>query len=479
VSTRAGAVEERELQSGARDFLFAFYAALRALMLYPVENQAVQNGLHELDEAARALLEREGALVLRYVDELCFLNDVRLRIDLTSYATFSTIARTLQRHGIGELNVEGAPERAEWTAVLTLLLGEPDAEDPYGRTVEQLERSGVRHLAFGPAIERATDAAQDDQAREQAKRTFSHSVAVVRDVMHGVRIGRGVGLRRVKRAVQLIVDQVLTNEMSILGMTALRDFDEYTFTHSVNVCIFSVALGKKLGLDRRQLYELGLGALLHDIGKLRMPWDVINKPGKLDDHEWQIMREHPTEGLLTLFGMRGSTEMPLRAMLMAYEHHMKLDQSGYPTSVRPREPRLFSRIVAIADGFDAATSRRSYQSQPWPPDEVLREMYENPQRGFDPLLVKAFVSMTGIYPVGCLVILDSYELAVVVAPNRAPGTLHRPIVRIIYDALGVALDPPLTVDLAEPAPAGGEPQRTIIKTTDPEKYGIDVSDYFL
>jgi HD-GYP domain-containing protein (c-di-GMP phosphodiesterase class II) len=296
--------------------------------------------------------------------------------------------------------------------------------------------------------------------------------------MQGVRMGKGVSVRRVKRAVQQIVDQVLNNETSIIGMTVMRDYDQYTFGHSVNVCIFSIALGKKLNIPRAELYELGMGALLHDVGKARMPVEVVTKTGRLDDAEWQMIRQHPAEGLLTLMELRGLGELPLRAMLMAYEHHMKMDQTGYPLSVRPRAPTLFSRIVAIADSFDAATTKRSYQANPLLPDQVLREMRDTPERGLDPLLVKAFISMTGIYPVGSVVILDSYELAVVVARSTRPECAHQPVVRVIFDDLGIPVDPPRTLDLTAVDPETAAPVRTIIKTTDPEKYGINVRDYF-
>src|SRR5690606_19392512 len=125
--------------------------------------------------------------------------------------------------------------------------------------------------------------------------------------------------------------------------------------------------------------------------------------GALEAAEWELVREHPSEVLLALMELRGLGALPLRAMLMAYEHHMKVDQTGYPRSIRPRSPTLFSRIVAIADGFDAATTKRSYQTKPWLPDHVLRGMRDEPERGFDPLLVKAFISMTGYYPVGSVV----------------------------------------------------------------------------
>ena len=191
------------------------------------------------------------------------------------------------------------------------------------------------------------------------------------------------------------------------------------------------------------------------------------------------MQQHPTEGLLALFSMRGLSEAPYRPMLQAYEHHMKIDLTGYPKNRRPRDPTLFSRIVATADGFDAATSKRSYQSQPWPADEVLREMRENPNRGYDPLLVKAFINVTGVFPVGTLCILDTQELAVVVARNPDPQRVHQPIVKIISDFLGTMIVDPVTVDLGEMDPGTARPLRTILKTTDPDRYGIKVSDYFI
>ncbi len=472
----AAPADERELQRAGRDLLFALYASLRVLKMYPLENQTVQNALAELDSVVSQLVASEGAVSIRYVGDFVFLNDLRMRIDLGSFATFGAVGKTLRGHGIGQIDVAPGADRAEWTAFLSLLLAEPDAEDPFGRFTERLSRTAV--LRIVPVPESEAEASRDpDESREAAKRTYAQTVAVAREAMTAVRIGRSVAMRRVKRAVQSIVDQVLTNETSITGMTTLRDYDEYTFTHSVNVCIFSVALGKKLGLGKHELYELGLGALLHDVGKVRMPVELINKPGGLTDEEHRLLQEHPTEGFLALFEMRGFADLPLRPMLSVYEHHLKVDLSGYPRPKRPRDPTLFPRIVAIADGFDAATTKRSYQSTPWLPDRVLREMRDNPKRGMDPLLVKAFISMTGIYPVGSAVILDSYELAVVTAANPRPEAIHEPVVKILYDSMGRPVDPPREIDLADPPP--GEPRRTIIKTTDPERYGIHVGDYFV
>lgn len=470
--------DDRELQQAGRDLLFALHAVSRALHLYPLENQAVQNALADLERAAERVIRHDDVASIRHVGDFFFVNDLRLRMDLASFATFGAVGRLLGAHRVGQMEIGPGTSRAEWTSTLTLLLTEPDPQRPFDRLQERLGAAGVSRILVEERGEE-TGTPDVDAARDAARRTYAHTVAVARDVMTAGRMGKGVSLRRVKRAVQSIVDQVLNNQTSIVGMTTLRDYDQYTFTHSVNVCIFSVALGKRLGFGKHELYELGLGALMHDIGKSRLPLEVLNKSTALDDREWALLREHPTEGLLALFALRGLVEPPFRAMLTAYEHHMKQDLSGYPTSRRPRQSSLFPRIVAIADSFDAATTERPYQQPALRPDEVLRGMRDNPRYGLDPLLVRAFISMTGLYPVGTLVVLDSYDLGVVVAPSPRPDALHQPTVRVIYSALGLPVQPPQLVDLSERDPTTGRPLRSIIKTTDPERYNIHVGDYFV
>jgi HD-GYP domain-containing protein (c-di-GMP phosphodiesterase class II) len=272
---------------------------------------------------------------------------------------------------------------------------------------------------------------------------------------------------------------VLNNETSIVGLTTIRDYDEYTFTHSVNVCIFSVALGKKLGFSRLELYDLGLAALMHDIGKARVPLEVLNKTSSLDDDEWRVMQAHPWLGSLSLFSLRSYEETPYRAILVAHEHHMKSDLTGYPKAIRPRRLGLFSRLVSVADGFDAATSRRSYQTVPIEPDAVLREMWENPRRGYDPVLVKALINLIGIYPVGTCVILDTFEVAIVYGPNPETQLLHRPLVRLAIDDVGGTIPPPgRLVNLAE-QDERGHFVRSIVKVTTPTRYGLNVGNYFI
>jgi HD-GYP domain-containing protein (c-di-GMP phosphodiesterase class II) len=465
-------------QEEGRKLLTAFYGALSSLRLYPVENETVQVALNELHSLVERIVGADEGAEVRVVGDFFFLNETRLRLDLSNFATFGAFARALQDHNIGAVEVLPGIDRSEWAPFISLLLRKPTPDDPFAGFMERFAATPVRHIQ--PRSASDIESPQNDEEQlTAAKRTYAQSVKVAQDVLGDMRLGKAVNVRKVKRAVQGIVDQVLSNESSMVTMTTLRDFDEYTFTHCVNVSIFSVIIGQRLGLERLHLYELGLGALFHDIGKQRLPVDLINKSGGLTDEEWAQLKEHPTEGLLLLFDMLGFTDMPYRQMLMAYEHHMKIDLTGYPSNRRSRQPTLFSRIVAVADAFDAGTSVRSYQYEPWPPDAVLQEMRDNPERGFDTLLVKVLITATGVYPVGTLVILDTHELAVVAQVNPDPELLHRPKVKVISDPVGLPLSEPTTIDLAETDPATGAPKHQIIKTTDPQKYGIRVSDYLI
>jgi len=467
------------LQEQGRKVLASFYAALRALKLYPLENSAVQQALDELHALVEGLVLEEGAAELRVVGDFFFLNETRLRLDLSNYSTFGSFARSLADHGLGAVEVLAGIDRGEWAPFLSLLVHPPDEVDPYQGFLENMAGAPILHIQVLPESEVLEPELEEEEALHAAKRTYAQSVRVAKDALTDVRVGRAVNVRKVKRAVQGIVDQVLSNEPSMITMTTLRDYDEYTFTHCVNVCIFSVIIGQRLGMPRLLLYELGLGGLFHDVGKSRIDHDVVNKPGALNDTEWFQLQQHPTEGLLSLFGLHGFPEVPYRQMLIAYEHHMKVDLTGYPKNRRDRKPTVFSRIVSVADAFDAGTSIRSYQHEPWPPDAVLKEMRENPKRGFDPVLVKALITATGVYPIGTLVILDTMEMAVVSGVNEDPNKLHLPAVKVISDPLGVPIPEPRTLDLSVVDPASGEPIHKIIKTTDAERYGVQVSDYLI
>jgi len=468
-----------QLRQGGRTLLLAFYTALRSLKLYPLENTTVQNSLEDLDAVARKLLDLEGELEIRMSGDFIFVNSTRLRVELDNYASFSHILAMFRAFDIGALRIRPGIEKREWQVFLSVMLSLAErgpAEEQLEELQDRLEQGKVVHLELDRPL---PEGGSTEQSRHAAKQVYAQGVAVTKDVIGSIRMGRTARLKRVKRAVQLVVDQVLNNETSMLGLTTLRDYDEYTFTHSMNVCIISVALGRKLGFSKVQLCDLGMTALLHDVGKARVPPEILNKAGKLDEHEWKVIQGHPWFGALTLFSMRAYEEIPYRSILVAHEHHMKIDLTGYPKVVRPRMLGIFSRIVAVADAFDAATTRRVYQTVPVEPDEVLREMWENPKRGQDKVLVKALINLVGVYPIGTCVILDTFEIAVVAGASADRQQLNRPIVRVALDAEGGPVPlPGIEVNLSEKDESGAY-RRSIVKVTNPDRFGITVGDYFV
>jgi HD-GYP domain-containing protein (c-di-GMP phosphodiesterase class II) len=468
------------IRKAGKTFITACYGAMRAIKLYPIENAAVQKALDDLVAISREILAQERELEFRLSGEFIFINATRLRLDLDNYASFSHLLSVFRAVGVGTLRLHQDPVVRDWMVLLSLLQA-PMREEPSARFPQLTGKLEQAQVTVFELVQSQDEDEQEfrEKAKEAAKRTYTQSVAVTKEVINSVRLGRSPNIKKIKRVVQGIVDQILNEETSLLGLTTIRDYDEYTFTHSVNVCIFSVALGRRLGLAKLQLYDLGLAALFHDIGKSRVPVEVLNKTSGLDDDEWKLMAAHPWYGVLSLFQMRGQQELPYRSMVVAYEHHMKHDLTGYPRSVRPRQMSIFSKIVAVADGFDAATSRRSYQTNPLSPAAVLQEMRDNPRRGMDAVVVKAFINLLGIYPVGTCVVLDTFELALVHAANPIPELISRPIVRIVSDEKGNILHPGELVDLGLQEPGTDRFARTIIKTADPDRYGIRIGDYFV
>lgn len=463
-----------------RTWVTALYIAMRNLKMYPLENAVVQKALDELTSLSGQLIEGDGECEFRLAGEFLFLNATRMKLDLDNYTSFSFILNRFRDSGVGVLRFNERPAVRDWTVFLAFLINPPGTapSDRFENVQGRLAELNVTVFDLAQPPDSEDDPEDELEAKERAKRTYQQSVTTTKEVINSVRMGQSPNVKKIKRVVQGIVDQILSDETSLMGLTTIRDYDDYTFTHCVNVSIFSISLGRRLGLTRLQLYDLGFTALFHDIGKSRVPIDVIQKPDALDEEEWRLVMAHPWLGVLALFQLREAQEFPYRAMLVAYEHHMKRDLTGYPRSLRMAEMTFYSKIVAVADGFDAATSRRVYTTTPLTPAGVLQEMRDNPRRGMDPVVVKAFVALLGIYPVGTLVVLDTFELAIVHAVNPIAEMVSRPVVRVISDDLGNLEHPGRIEDLAE-ADEDGTPKKAIIKTADPERYGIKIGDYFL
>ena len=420
------------------------------------------------------LLDESSPLHLRLDRRKLYLEDRVIPYDVTSFVYHEHVLATLRDADVGVVRIGSLPAEGELEAFLRLLerVSDPGA-DP--SKLRRLEKAMAVHGVRSITVEHGTAAGGEAESRKQAARTYRESVAVSRELFTGTRLGRTANVAQVRRAVESIVEGVLEDETSLGGLSALKKYDDYLFTHAVNVCIFCVAIGRRLGLTKAQLYDLGHAALVHDLGMSRIPREILTKSSALSPEEQRAMEAHTWLGALSVFELRDYGEIPLQSMIAAYEHHLRPDGTGYPDVRRPREPTIFSKIIAVAAAFDAATNERAYQDAR-PPDQVLLQLWEDESLGYDRVVVKALINLLGIYPVGTCVILDTYELALVHSANSDPAYVHRPVVRVLSDPDGAWLHPAPLVDLSE-REENGTFARTIITVTDPGRYGIDVSSH--
>jgi HD-GYP domain-containing protein (c-di-GMP phosphodiesterase class II) len=320
-----------------------------------------------------------------------------------------------------------------------------------------------------------SDAAEDSgealdlsDSRAQARENFWRAV-------HGTRglLARAAGtgrpaLGKARRLVQPVVDHIARDDYSIIGLTALKNHDEYTYAHCVNVSVLSVAIGAVLGLPRPALARLGVSALLHDLGKLAVPAEVLHKPGKLDAKEWEQIEHHPLDGVRMLSRTPGFTHQIVDAMIVSFQHHMNLDGSGYPARGSGAGIAPISRIVAVADVFDALTAHRAYRHRPYTGREALGILLGHERARYEPAALWALVQAVGLYPPGTVMRTRSGHVVVSVSPNRRD--VRRPVCRVLAKPGSRAVDRRGT-EWWEPMPDSD----SVLGVVSPDEHRLDLS----
>jgi putative nucleotidyltransferase with HDIG domain len=280
-----------------------------------------------------------------------------------------------------------------------------------------------------------------------------------------VRMGKAVDAGSVLPLVEEITASVTRNAGTLIGLARLKTADDYTYMHSIAVCALMISLGRECGLSPEDLREAGLAGLLHDIGKMAIPKDILQKPGKLTPEEYQTIKNHPSAGYDMLKNGKGVGKMALDVCL---HHHEKVDGTGYPKSLAAGQISLPAKMSAVCDVYDAITSNRPYKHG-WEPGESLRRMAEWNNDHFDNKVFHAFVKIIGIYPVGSLVKMKSGRLGVVIDHN--PHLLLQPTVKIFFSVNAQARIPIEVIDLAKPTA-----RDMILSHEDPAKWGLSVND---
>jgi len=304
-----------------------------------------------------------------------------------------------------------------------------------------------------------------------AREIHHKATEIVHSMYDDVRLGKSINATGAKTIVNQMVGSIVRNPDAQVWLTHLKNKDEYTAIHSLNVCIFSIAFGRHLGLPDDALSELGLGGLLHDLGKIRVPSEVLNKPGKLTTEEFGLMKEHPVHGGNILTTTKGLSPDVID---VALSHHERMNGTGYPHGLRSKEISYFGRIVSIVDIYDATTSNRVYHSGMHSVD-AMTQLYTMRQGFLDSQLVEQFIQCLGIYPVGSIVELYSGEIGVVIEINREHRL--RPKLLLIMDGNKQRYKPPRIVDLAQFEMIGYDTEYDIISVHPAQSFGIDIKEF--
>lgn len=315
-----------------------------------------------------------------------------------------------------------------------------------------------RELAQAAAAVPTQRAAMGEELARAAK-LCAESKQAVASMFAEARMGRAIKCEHAMPMVASISESVMRNPGALISLARLKNQDDYTYMHSVAVCALMIALARQLGLDDEKVQVAGLAGLLHDLGKAMIPVEILNKPGKLSDHEFGIVKSHPVEGYKLLLEAKGVGSVERDVCL---HHHEKVDGSGYPHRLKGDEISLFAKMGAVCDVYDAITSNRSYKLG-WDPGESIRRMVEWSKGHFDESVFQAFVRSVGIYPIGSLVRLESGRLGVVV--DQGGKSLLAPLVRVFFSTRSDAHIAPELVDLSRK----GANDR-IVSTEDPSRW---------
>ncbi len=440
----------------ADELLRRLAASVRSAQLYSPGHPIIARNLESLSAAFQMLHGLQPTVTIGLVGDEVIVDDM----PMAKADTLGSFVRRLQQAGVERITVdrgvtlEGITEFL--AAITTVDVRSSDAEKAFPE---------IAHIRVGRVtVEERVEGSLTDMAT--IKRLYRDAVSVAGDVWDSAQTEGRPDATAARSMIDGLAQAVAQNRNALLALTTLKNYDNYTFTHMVNVSILTMGQARGLGIDGPLLREFGLAALMHDIGKVRTPLEILNKPDKLNEHEFVIMRRHVVDGAEIL---RMTPDVPALAPVVAFEHHLRVNGSGYPSGVARSSLNIGTMLCSIADVYDAMRSQRHYQ-QAFPTDRILAVLKSNDGTQFDPHLVRRFVQLIGIYPSGNLVRLNTGEVAVV-RKVYAPDP-YRPQVRVLVDRSGEVIDVPYELNLWE---TSEDPQRpsSIVAPVDSDNYPFD------
>ena len=468
----------QEQQRLRLDFLNALHVAFKGARFFPPQNESVIRKMEQLLDLIKKLFGSDGACNLEHVHGFLMLNGSRLRTDVVGLVPYNFMMDAMAKLKTGTVSLDATitfDELRSFFYVFAKLDPKDGSQDPFQLFEDDIKRQGLVSVRIAREDEQSLSTRNQD-LRRQSVDIFFRSISVAKSILQNAHAGKAVNFRRAKRAVQTMVDIAVEDEFFLLALSTIKNYDEYTYNHSTNVAVLSISFGQHLGLSKQLLGSLGIAALLHDIGKTDIDKAVLNKAGKLTRDEWEIIKSHPMMGVKRLLQSAEMNEMVMRSIVVAFQHHRRMDLEGYPETDSGRERNFFSKIVAIADCYDALTTPRIYRSRSYSAAEAFGIMLDDIGTVFDPVLLNSFVLFLSLYPVGTMLRLDTGESALVFRVNHDVELLDRPMIKIVTDTEGKRIEPILAS--AAEKDTDGNYKRNVTAIDAPSKFFKNLDEYF-
>jgi len=437
-----------------RQAIQALSGTFKSLQLYPAKHPAVEKQIGLVQLLLQRLFADKPSLKLGLVEGVLYFEEYLAE---EKHVAATEVARVLESMGVEALEFTAGLQEHELLSFLELAAS---GQAKGARIASLFEKQGIRNIRILSLRKKKTE-----EGTRSARTVYNQALKVMDDIFRDVRLGIIPSMTETFEVIREMTRITLDEPHSLFALSLLKDYDQYTFTHSVNVSIIALAVGRACELPPERLRQLGLGGLLHDLGKLEIDLSIIAKPGRLSPEELSEIRKHPLTGVAIVQRMEG---VPEEVVEIVRCHHLHFDRSGYPLEALERRSTPLADMVAIADTYDAITTLRVYQ-RPMTPRRAIERMRQISGSHLHPEYLQKFIASLGEYPVGSLVRLTTNEIGLVtrVGSGHSPQALE---IKLIFDAKGRRLSRPGLVHLME---YGAE----IVSEVDPLSKGIDVADF--